>query len=85
MTPIHAGLDRKSGLFAPVTQAQGKGYTRLAIQEGDRASREFLRVTFGDVSATERQRARRELEAYYGQDTAGMIWIVNALRVHGTS
>jgi hypothetical protein len=52
----------------------------MAIQEGDTVSREFLRVTFSDVSTEERQRVRRQLEEYCGQDTEGMTWIVDALR-----
>ena len=58
----------------------GKGYEQLAIQEGDTASREFLRVTFSEVPEAERQRVRGQLEAYCGQDTEGMIWIIEALR-----
>ena len=58
----------------------GKGYEGLEIQEGDRASREFLPVTFGDVSAEERRRVRRQLEAHCGRDTDGMVWITDALR-----
>ncbi len=58
----------------------GKGYEGLAIQEGGAASREFLRVTFGDVPEAERQRIRQQLEEYCGQDTEGMIWITDALR-----
>jgi len=37
-------------------------------------------VTFRDVPKVERQRVRRQLEEYCGQDTEGMIWIVDALR-----
>ena len=58
----------------------GKGYEGLAIQEGGMASREFLRVTFGDVPEAERQQVRKHLEEYCGQDTEGMIWIVEAQR-----
>ena len=58
----------------------GRGYERLAIQEGGTASLEFLRVTHGDAVAEERQRVRRQLEEYCGLDTMGMIWIVDALR-----
>ena len=58
----------------------GKGYEGLAIQEGGMASREFLRVTFGDVPEPERQQVRKHLEEYCGQDTEGMIWIVEALQ-----
>lgn len=57
----------------------GKDYTSLEIQEGGAASREFLRVTFDDVSQSERNRVRRALEQYCGQDTEGMIWILDAL------
>lgn len=32
----------------------GKDYASLEIQEGAAASREFLRVTFGDVTESER-------------------------------
>ena len=58
----------------------GCGYEHLAIQEGGTASLEFLRVTFGDVPDEERQRVRRQLEAYCGLDTEGMVWIIEALR-----
>jgi hypothetical protein len=58
----------------------GTDYTGLEIQEGGAASREFLRVTFGEVSAAERKRVRRALELYCGQDTEGMVWILEALR-----
>jgi hypothetical protein len=57
-----------------------KGYEQLVIQAGDIASREFLRVSFGEVAEAERRRVRDQLEAYCGQDTEGMIWIIEALR-----
>ena len=57
-----------------------RSYDDLAIQEGGTASLEFLRVHFTDVPDAERQRVRRELDGYCGQDTLGMIWIVEALR-----
>jgi hypothetical protein len=59
----------------------GKGYEHLAIQEGGAASREFLRVTFGDVSKAERAKVRRQLEDYCGLDTMGMVEILTALKV----
>ena len=58
----------------------GKDYKGLAIQEGTMASREFLRVTFSDVSESERQRVRQALDLYCGQDTEGMVWILETLR-----
>jgi hypothetical protein len=58
----------------------GRGYDDLTICEGETASREFLRITFTDVTETERQHVRRALEDYCARDTEGMIWIVNGLR-----
>ena len=58
----------------------GRSYADLEIQEGGQASLEFLRVHFGDVAEDERQKVRGQLERYCGQDTEGMIWIVDALR-----
>ena len=57
----------------------GRGYDELEIQEGGTASMEFVRVTFGDVPDADRQRVRRQLEAYCGRDTEGMLWLVEAL------
>jgi len=58
----------------------GHSYANLEIKEGGQASMEFLRVHFGDVPETERLKVRAQLERYCGQDTEGMIWIVDALR-----
>jgi hypothetical protein len=58
----------------------GRSYAGLEIQEGGQANMEFLRVHFGDVTAAERQKVREQLERYCGQDTEGMIWLVDALR-----
>jgi hypothetical protein len=57
-----------------------KGYDKLAIQDGTTASLEFLRVHFTDVPVAERQRVRRALEIYCGQDTEALTWVVAALR-----
>jgi len=57
-----------------------RSYDDSEIKEGGAASAEFLRVHFGDASGADRQRVRRALEAYCGQDTLGMVWIVDALR-----
>jgi hypothetical protein len=57
----------------------GQGYNKLAIQEGGAASREFLRVTYGQVSDAERRCVRRDLEEYCGLDTLGMVQIVDEL------
>jgi hypothetical protein len=36
--------------------------------------------TFGGVPEDERRKVREQLERYCGQDTEGMVWIVDALR-----
>ena len=58
----------------------GRSYADLEIQEGGQASLEYLRVHFSDVPDAERQKVRQQLERYCGQDTEGMVWIVEALR-----
>lgn len=58
----------------------GRSYGDLEIQEGGQASLEFLRAHFGDVPEAERQKVRGQLERYCGQDTEGMIWIIDAMR-----
>ncbi len=58
----------------------GRGYGGLDIQDGARASLEFLRVSFGDVSEMERQKVRQQLEQYCGLDTQGMVWILERLQ-----
>jgi len=58
----------------------GEGYEGLDITDGEMASREYLRVTFGGVEAGEREKVRKQLEDYCGLDTMGMIRIVEALK-----
>ena len=52
----------------------------LASQEGNAASREFLRVTDGQVTDAERRRVRQDLEEYCGLDTLGMLQIIDKLK-----
>jgi hypothetical protein len=58
----------------------GRGYEHLHIQDGQTASLEYLRVTFGDVSAGEKRRVRQRLLDHCGLDTLGMVRIVEAMR-----
>ena len=58
----------------------GRGYEEMEIADGGTASREYLRVTFGDVTPEEKANVRNQLEKYCGLDTSGMIAIVGALR-----
>jgi len=57
----------------------GRSYGDLNVHEGGTASLEFLRVTFGQVTAEERDRVRKDLLVYCELDTEGMIDILRAL------
>ena len=75
----HPAQRGSASMKAVLPALTGQGYGDLAIQEGNTASLEFLRVMYGDVEDAERQNVRRQLEAYCGRDTEGMVQIVGAL------
>jgi hypothetical protein len=75
----HPDQGGSASMKAMLPALTGKGYEELDIQKGDTSSREFLRVNYGNVSDAERSRVRKQLEEYCGQDTEGMIWIVQKL------
>ncbi|MEI7809173.1 MAG: DUF2779 domain-containing protein, partial [Verrucomicrobiota bacterium] len=76
----HPNQHGSNSMKAVLPALTGGGYSHLTIQEGGTASREFLRVTFGDVPAAERRRVRKDLEAYCALDTLGMVKIVEQLK-----
>jgi hypothetical protein len=76
----HPGQSGSASLKAVLPVLTGEGYESLDIADGETASREYLRVTFGGVDAAERARVRKQLEDYCGLDTMGMIRIVEALQ-----
>jgi len=57
----------------------GKGYEEMAISDGDAASREFYRVTYGAATATDRDQVLNHLEEYCALDTQAMIDIIQKL------
>ena len=57
----HPNQNGSNSMKAVLPALTGQGYEKLAIQEGGAASREFLRVTFGQVTAAERRRVRQAL------------------------
>jgi hypothetical protein len=57
----------------------GSGYEGMEIADGGSASREYLRVTYGESSPAEKKRIRDLLLAYCGLDTLGMVRIVEGL------
>jgi hypothetical protein len=75
----HPDQNGSNSMKAVLPALTGKGYESLAIQEGNAAGREFLRVTYGQVTSAERRRVRRDLEEYCGLDTLGMVQIVDQL------
>jgi hypothetical protein len=75
----HPQQNGSASMKAVLPALTGIGYDHLAIQEGGAASREFLRVTYGQVTTAERRRVRRELEDYCALDTLGMVQIVDEL------
>jgi hypothetical protein len=76
----HAAQCGSASMKAVLPAIAGRGYEDLAIRDGETASAEFLRVTFGQAMAEERQRVRSSLLSYCGLDTLGMIRIVEGLR-----
>jgi hypothetical protein len=59
----------------------GKSYKGLEIEEGGRAMREYYRVTFDKKTSEEDRRAVfRALEIYCGQDTQGMVDILEEMK-----
>jgi len=50
-------------------------YERLAILVGNIASREYLRMLDPSTSPKERERSKKDLLAYCGHDTLGMVKI----------
>jgi hypothetical protein len=75
----HPQQHGSASMKAVLPALTGQGYENLAIQEGGAASREFLRVTHNQVTATERRRVRQHLEEYCGLDTEGMVFILQKL------
>lgn len=75
----HPEQDGSVSLKSVLPALTGKGYEGMEIADGGTASREYARVTFGDVSEEERQKVRKDLVEYCGLDTEGMIWIVEEL------
>jgi hypothetical protein len=58
----------------------GKNYDDMDIGKGDEASLAYLDMTFGKMSEAQKAKTRADLEIYCGQDTEGMIWIIDKLR-----
>ncbi len=75
----HPQQHGSASMKAVLPALTGQGYEHLTVQEGGTASREFLRMTYGQVTAAERLRVRRHLKEYCGLDTMGMVLIQRGL------
>jgi hypothetical protein len=75
----HPAQKGSASMKAVLPALTGGGYDHLAIQDGGTASREFQRITLGEIDPAERLRVRGELERYCALDTMGMVEIVDAL------
>ena len=73
-----------ASLKAVLPAITGRGYDGFAIANGSQASLAFLHAAFGSgdgrkASPEEVGEIRSALERYCGQDTEGMVWIVERL------
>ena len=75
----HPAQNGSNSLKAVLPAITGTGYEDLEIQEGGTASAEFLRCIYGNLTAEENAKIRRNLEEYCGQDTGGMVEIISKL------
>jgi hypothetical protein len=74
--PSQAGSASLKKVMPAVT---GISYEDLEISHGDIASLRYMQATFGEVSAEERNKIRKDLLKYCKQDTGGMVRIVDNL------
>lgn len=75
--PSQKGSASIKRIVPPLTD---KSYEEMDIADGGLASSEYVRVTFGDVLGSERQRVYEALLKYCELDTQVMIDIVEGLR-----
>lgn len=74
-----------ASLKAVLPALTGRGYDGMGIADGGQASNAYFFITHGSYDgrkATPEERAKvlADLTRYCGQDTEGMIWILDALR-----
>ena len=74
--PSQAGSASLKKVMPAVT---GISYDELEISKGDIASLRYTQMAFGNLSAGERSKIRKDLLKYCGQDTEGMVHIVGNL------
>jgi hypothetical protein len=75
----HPAKDGSGSLKSVLPALTGMGYSDLGIYDGQTASLEYFRVTYGNASEEDQLSVRENLEKYCGRDTEGMVWIVEKL------
>lgn len=76
----HPSQEGSASIKSVLPAITGKGYEGMGIADGGTASREFLRVTFGNnIDKDEQNQVRRYLEDYCELDTLAMVNIVDRL------
>jgi len=74
--PMQKGSASLKAVLPAITDLKYKG---LDIADGQTASREYERVTFGQVSEKEKEKVRKQLEEYCGLDTLAEVRIIDRL------
>ena len=75
----HPAQGGSASLKKVMPAVTGISYSGLGISHGDVASLRYMQATFGETSAGERRKIREDLLTYCGQDTGGMVSIVETL------
>lgn len=69
-----------ASLKATMPSLTGKGYEDLEISDGGQTMRAYSKITFGEVTPEEKEEIRKNMLKYCGQDTEGMIWMIDKLK-----
>lgn len=75
----HPSQGGSASLKKVMPAVTGISYSDLEISHGDIASLRYMQATFGEISMEERTKIKTDLLTYCGQDTGGMVSIVENL------
>jgi len=75
----HPGQKGSASLKNVMPALTGISYEGLTINDGRMAAAAYMAATYGETTEDERKSVRRALEEYCGQDTGGMVEIINRL------
>jgi hypothetical protein len=75
----HPSQGGSASLKKVMPAVTGISYSDLEISHGDIASLRYMQATFGEISMEERTKIKTDLLTYCGQDTGGMVSIVEKL------